>query len=149
MVELDVICKAYQAVQMVNAKAGGRDPYDPDVVAAAKTAVQLPFEIWSCYRASTYTKSKWLDLVWFQRDEVTGKLICHMSGLEEMVFLVGNGAAALIEVFIRHIEEINALQKALSIDKSLLLTLRDLYGLTCDNCSENTGAHACFVVQLD
>ena len=66
-----------------------------------------------------------------------------------MAFLVGNGAAAFVEVFIRHIEEINALQEALGIDESLRLTLRDLYGLTCDNCSENTGAHAGFVVQLD
>ena len=38
-VELDVICRADQAVQMANVKAGGRDPYDPDVVVAAKSAL--------------------------------------------------------------------------------------------------------------
>ena len=65
------------------------------------------------------------------------------------MFLFGNGAATLVEVFIWHIEEINALQEALGIEESLWLTLRDLYRLTCYNCSENTGAHAGFVVQLD
>ena len=100
---------------MAKNKAGGRDPYDPAVVEEAKRDKQLPFDIWSFDGASTWRKSKYMDLVWFSRDKVTGKLICHLSRIAEMVFLVDRGAGALVEVFIQHIKEINALQEGLCI----------------------------------
>ena len=81
VVELELVRQADLAVLMAKNKAGGRDPYDPAVVAEAKRDEQLPFDIWSFDGASTWQKSKYMDLVWFSRDEVTGKLIGHLSGL--------------------------------------------------------------------
>ena len=123
LVELGLVSQGDLAVLMAKNKAGGRDPYDPAVVVEAKSDKQLPFDIWSFNGASTLRKSKYMDLVWFSRDEVTGKLICHLSGLAKMVFLVDRGAGALAEVFIQHIEEINELQKDLCITEPLHITL--------------------------